>query len=198
MAGPGFSRLNLARAMKVAALLLFLLPWATVSCDAGRLGNSAEFEMTGAPREVIARPSGLALATGTVRFMQVPPSAGAAPPPNPLAGPEPFVIAGAALTLLALALPFFVAGARGRLAALGATMFAAGMLAFAVFVRLPDMARDYALALIASDGGGTPALDPQELVRMIEVTAEPGFWLTLAALAAAAMLLIADRFRLPA
>src|ERR1700741_3899084 len=101
MAGLRFSLLNLARATKVVALLLFLLPWATVSCDSGRLAETAEFEMSGAPREIIARPTGLALATGTARMHQEPPRAGAVPLANPFTRPDPFVIAGALLILAA-------------------------------------------------------------------------------------------------
>ena len=85
MAGPGFSLLNLARAMKVAALLFFLLPWATVSCASGRLAETVEFEMSGAPRDAIAKPSGLALATGTVRMLQSHPRPG--PSQSPILSP---------------------------------------------------------------------------------------------------------------
>ena len=189
MAGPVLSLLNLARALKVAALLCFFLPWATVSCASGRLNETVEFRMSGAPSETIARPSGFALATGTVRLIQEPPSAGTAPPANPFARPDPFAAAGAMLILAALALTFLLRGPRGRLAALGAAGLAGAALCFAVLVRLPRTAQDYAAALISGDAVRGTRLDPAELVQMIEVRTEPGFWLTLAALAGAAILL---------
>ena len=183
MARPLFSPLNLARAAKLAALLLFLLPWATVSCSSGRLIEAAEFEMSGAPSMALARPSGLALATGNVRLLQEPPSAGASPPPNPLSRPDPFVAGGALLILLAFGLAFV---RRGRIAALGTTALAIAALCYAIFVRLPRNAHDYALAMVAGDGRGA-TLDPRELVQMIEVRPEAGFWLTLLALIVAAV-----------
>ncbi|HST37167.1 MAG TPA: hypothetical protein VLK25_11130 [Allosphingosinicella sp.] len=189
MAGPGFSLLNLARGLTLAALLCFFLPWATVSCSSARLNDTVEFRMSGAPSEAIARPSGFALATGGVRLIQVPPSAGAAPPANPFARPDPLAASGGLLILAALALPFLLRGPRGRLAALGATLLAGGFLCLAIFVRLPRTAQDYAAALISGDAARGTRLDPAELVRMIEVRTEPGFWLTLAALAGAAVLL---------
>lgn len=196
MAGPRLSLLNLARGLKIAALLLFLLPWATVSCDSAGLAEAAEFEMSGAPREVIASASGLALATGTVRIVQEPPSAGAQPPANPFARPDPLVIAGGLLILAALGLSF--ARSWGRPAALGAIVLAGGALGYAILIRLPRAAHEHAVALISGDAVRGSRLEPGELVQMLAVSTEPGFWLTIAALAAAAALLIADRFRLPA
>ena len=195
MAGPGISLLNLARAMKIAALLLFLLPWATVSCSSGRLAETGEFRMSGAPSEAIARPSGLTLAAGTTRLMQEMPSAGATPPANPLASPDPFAIAGGLLILIAFGLTFV---RRWWPAAPGALALAAGAVGYAVLVRLPRAGNDYAVALISGDAIRGTRLDPAELVQMLEVTTEPAFWLTLLALTVAAALLIADRFRLPA
>lgn len=189
MAGPGFSLLNLARALKFAALLCFLLPWATVSCSSGRLSDTVEFRMSGAPSEVIARPSGLTLATGSVRMVQETPGAGANPPRNPFAHPDPFAGLGAAFILAAFVLTFALRGPRGRLAALGATVLAGGLLCYAVLVRLPQGAEAYAAAVISDGAARGTRLDPAELVRMIEVRTEPGFWLTLAALAGAAVLL---------
>lgn len=183
---PGFSPLNIARALKVVALLFFLLPWATVSCSSGRLAETIEFEISGAPRDVIAKPSGLALASGTVRMLQEPPAAGGAPPANPFATPDPFVIAGTLLILAAFGLTFV---RRGRLAALAATVSAGSLLGYAIFVRLPRAAQDYAVSLVSGDAIRGSRLDPGELVRMLEVRTEPGFWLTLAALTAAAALL---------
>jgi len=191
MAGPRLSLLNLARAMKVAALLCFLLPWATVSCSSGRLTEAAEFEISGAPSETIALPTGIGLATGSVRMLQEPPSAGEAPPANPFARPDPFTIAGAVLILAAFALTFV---RRALLAALGAALLAGGALCYAILVRLPRTAHDYTAAMISGD----TRLEPGQLLQMLEVRIEPGFWLTLLALAAAVALLIADRFRLPA
>src|SRR3954464_12481075 len=40
MAGSLLSRINLARAAQIAALLLFLLPWATVSCSPRTLAGT--------------------------------------------------------------------------------------------------------------------------------------------------------------
>ena len=116
--------LNLARAAKVVALLLFLLPWVTVSCSPDAM-ERMQSEATGnsGPRLrgpslgsgiPVANASGLNMATGQVQILL--PNAGpreqAKTPQQPPSVPiEIGVIAGAALILIALLAPVLGAAA---------------------------------------------------------------------------------------
>src|SRR6185295_17295914 len=98
----GLSMTNLGRIAKVVALLLFLLPWVTVSCA----------------DQTLVSMTGLDLATGHVNMTA-----------NPMGGPsmtapaehggDLFVILGAVLILVGLALSFVLKGAKGAMAAAG-------------------------------------------------------------------------------
>ena len=157
---------NLARIAKVVALLLFLLPWVTVSCA----------------EQTLISMSGIDLATGSVTMTN--PVTGVSESPPGAGKGDLLVIVGAVLILLSLAATFVLKGRIAALAAIAGAGLAAAALAYAVLVRIPDSAR----AGAATSGGGAPGMSQAQLAEMIRVNIEIGFWLTLAALAAAIIL----------
>lgn len=192
MAGPTLSFMNLARVTKVVALLLFLLPWVTVSCSAEGLGPSASgASMAGAPTTQLIRATGYELAMGDVVFqggMRPPPSAANTPPP-PFSAPDMILIGAAALIALAFAATFLKSAA-GPLAGIGCIVLAGAGLCYTILVRVPEAVRGYFGTAATSDGGNPPPIDPAELARMIQTKVEIGFWLTIAALVAAIVFLL--------
>jgi hypothetical protein len=191
MAGLTMSIGALARIAKLVALLLFLLPWVTVSCSPRGLGPAAAAPAaatTDAGDMILVRATGLQLATGRATPAQSDrPRPGA--PPNPFSSPDPPIAGGALLILLSLAASF-VSGRRGSLAAAAGCALAAIALAYAVLARIP--------AEVHASFAGSP-LPPTEFAQMIHVRTEIGFWLTLLALAAAMVLnVLAIRGRPPA
>jgi len=191
MAGPTLSFMNLARVTKVVALLLFLLPWVTVSCSAEGLGpSSSGAQMTGAPTTQLVRATGYELAAGDVVFLGgSPPPSAANAPPRPFSGPDPILIGAAVLIVLAF-LATFLKGAAGPLAAIGCVVLAGAGLCYTILVQLPKSVRDYFGSAATSDGGNPPPIDPAELARMIQTKVEIGFWLTVAALVATIVFLL--------
>jgi len=191
MAGPTLSFMNLARVMKIVALLLFLLPWVTVSCSADGLGpSSSGASMTGAPTTQLVRATGYELAAGDVVFQGgAPPPSAANAPPRPFSGPDMILIGAAVLIVLAF-LATFLKGAAGPLAAIGGIVLAGAGLCYTILVRLPKSVRDYFGSAGAGDGGNPSPIDPAELARMIQTKVEIGFWLTIAALVATIVLLL--------
>lgn len=178
---------NLARAAKILALLLFLLPWVTISCSPQALsqgGGPDAAAMAGAGDVTIARATGTQLAMGTV--VATNPNPSASPPPNPFDRPNYAIMGGALLIMLSLAATFLLKGSRGAIAAAGGCALAAAALCYAMLVQVPAAVR----ASFAGGGGGAGAspLDPLELARLIQVKVEIGFWLTIAALVAAVVL----------
>lgn len=160
---------NLARIAKVVALLLFLLPWVTISCA----------------EQTLVSMSGVDLATGSITMTN--PVTGASERPPGAGRGELLVIAGAILILLSLAANFVLKGRTGAMAAIAGIALAAAALAYAVLVRVPHSAR--AGAITGGGGGGGPSgMSQAQLAEMIRVNIEIGFWLTLAALAAAIVL----------
>jgi len=153
---------NLARIAKVLALLLFVLPWVTVSCA----------------EQTLISMSGLDLATGSLT-MTNPMTGVSESPPGAARGGDMLVIIGALLILLSLAATFVLKGRTGSMAAIAA-------LAYTVLVRIPDSAREGALA--GSGGGASQGMNQAQIAEMVRVNIEIGFWLMLAALAAAVVL----------
>lgn len=190
MAGPTLSYINLARLMKIVALLLFITPWVTVSCSPEALGQSAGAPMTGAPTTEIASASGYEMATGSVVFQGAPPSTAENAPPRPFSAPDPVLIGAAGMILLALFVTFVLKGAMGAGAAIGAVLAAGALLIYTVMVRVPKAVQDYFAAAGASDGPTGPAIDTAELAQMIQTRVEIGFWLTIAAMAVAVVMLL--------
>ena len=103
---------NLGRIAKVVALLLFVLPWVTVSCA----------------EQTLITMTGVDLATGKVTMTN--PMTGVSE--NPPGGGESdmLVIVGAVLILLSLAATFMLSGRTGALAAIAGCAAAAAGLAF--------------------------------------------------------------------
>src|SRR3954468_22562418 len=94
------SMTNLGRIAKVVALLLFLLPWVTVSCA----------------DQTLVSMTGVDLATGHVSMAANPMGGPGMTPPADHAG-DVFVILGAALILVGLAMTFVLRGSKGAMAA---------------------------------------------------------------------------------
>jgi hypothetical protein len=188
---------NLARAAKVLALLLFLLPWVTVSCSTEALVAQAgpEAQAMPGPRScVLIKASGMQLAMGNAtpsRECVGGDATGAdtgneSGDNNPFAKPDMMVIAAAVLILLSLAVSFLLKGGTGALAAGGGCLIAAGLLCYDVLVRIPQAVRDSMASGAGAGGGGGPSAE--QLSQMIRTKAEIGFWLVIVALLAAIVL----------
>jgi hypothetical protein len=186
---------NLARAAKVLALLLFLLPWVTVSCSqaamnraAGQAGASGGPAMPASSDIPLAKGTGLQLATGSVSMVTdgMPQREGGPPAPDLKA--ELGVIVGAVLILLALAASFLLKGGMGAVAAIAGCVLAVVALCYSVFMHVPQMAREAFAASGNTPGGGSGGPSSAQLAEIIQVRAEIGFWLTILALVAAIVL----------
>lgn len=168
----GSTLFNLARGAKLAALLLFFLPWVTVSCAGQELASMSGYDM----------------AVGSVTVTN--PMTGASETP-PGAGERdlPVLVAGA-LILVSLVLTFVLARGLAALIAAGGAAGAAILIGYTVFVRVPAKMHG------GSMGGGDPAsagFNEQQLAEMIRVEHAIGLWLTLLALAAAVALNLMSR-----
>src|SRR3954470_24848455 len=130
----GLSMTNLGRIAKVAALLLFLLPWVTVSCA----------------DQTLVSMTGVDLATGHVNMAANPMGGSSVAAPAEHGG-DLFVIIGAVLILAGIAVTFVLRGPRGAMAAAGCAGLAALSLAYTVLVKIPGTARADATS---SAGGG--------------------------------------------
>ena len=167
MAGSLFSMANLARIAKVVALLLFVLPWVTISCA----------------EQPLVTMSGVDLATGHVMMHN--PMTGATETP---AGRERRRHLGdprrALLILAGLAASFLLKGRNGLIANMAGAGLAAAALAYTVLVRIPHAAhagRSRCRRRPCTGGGPSP----EQIAQMIQVKVQIGFWLTLLALIAA-------------
>ncbi|HEV2818656.1 MAG TPA: hypothetical protein VGW40_15710 [Allosphingosinicella sp.] len=167
MAGSLFSMGNLARIAKVIALLLFVLPWVTISCA----------------EQPLITMSGVDLATGHVMMHN--PMTGATESPPGANGGDIWVILAAVLILAGLAATFILKGKKGLIADMAGAALAAAALAYTVLVRIPQEAH----AGTAGTGAGGPAASggpsPEQIAQMIHIDVQIGFWLTLLALVAA-------------
>ena len=157
------SLLNLARALKLVALLFFLLPWVTVSCA----------------DQTLVSMTGLDLATGSVTAHN--PLTGQTSRPPGSDAPDIPVLVAAVLIVVALGLSFVArrAAAMGSMTALAA---AAALIAYTVLVRLPERAREGIAEQRTEAIAGPQMIDQAQLLRLIRVETAAGFWLTLAAL----------------
>lgn len=168
MAGSLFSMVNLARIAKVLALLLFVLPWVTVSC-------------AGTP---LITMSGVDLATGHMVMQN--PMTGATESPPGANGGDIWVIIAAVLILAALAVTFVIKGKNGLMAAMAGAGLAAVALAYTVLVRIPNAAHSSPTGPAGATTPGAPS--PEQIAQMIQIKVQIGFWLTLLALIAAVVL----------
>lgn len=165
MAGSLFSLGNLARIAKVLALLLFVLPWVTISCA----------------EQPLVSMTGVDLATGHVMMHN--PMTGATESPPGQSGGDIWVILAAVLIIAGLAASFLLKGRKGLIANMAGAGAAAAALAYTVLVRIPSTAHSGS-AGPAAPGGPSP----EQIAQMIHVEVEIGFWLTLLALIAAIVL----------
>jgi hypothetical protein len=194
---------NFGRAAKVLALLLFFLPWVTVSCSTEALERIQSEAAQTAPQlgmrgpglgaEIpIADASGLNMALGQVRMRMPPTPTNVGPPPGsrteapPTAGQPPEVpieigvIAGAALILLALFGSFLLKGRAGAIAGIGGIALAIGALCYSVFISYPPAVRAALATYNPSGGGGSehaPTLD--QIGQILSVKPAAGFWFVL-------------------
>ena len=152
---------NLARGLKLVALLLFVLPWVTVSCA----------------DQTLVSMSGLDLATGSVTAHN--PLTGQTTRPPGSGQPDFPVLIAAILIAAALVLSFVLRRRQAALAVIGALAAAAALIAYTVLVRLPDKARE---GLAEQGAEGMQGIDRTQILQMIRVETAAGFWLTLAAL----------------
>jgi hypothetical protein len=167
-AGPGIAldSFNFARAAKVFALLLFLLPWVTVSCG----------------QAPIATMSGYELATGTVTVHN--PMTGQAEHPPGSQGPDIPVLVAALLIMAALVLGFVLRRALATLVGIAGSAAAAALISYTVWVRIPSETH----ATPPPGGEGTGMFNEQQIAELIRVEVSSGYWLTICALIAAILL----------
>jgi hypothetical protein len=164
---------NVARALKLIALLLFLLPWVTVSCA----------------DQTLVSMSGLDLATGSVTVHN--PISGEITHPPDSGRPDWPVLIAALLIVAALVISFVVRVTLAALGPIGALAAAAGLIAWSVLVRIPDKARADASTQTVE------GLNRTQIHDLIRVETAAGFWLTLAALASAIVVSWMARDRAP-
>jgi hypothetical protein len=182
--------LTLARVDKVAALLLFLLPFVTVSCStrefaaamSNQTGGAAGAPPTGAPDHcVLIQASGLQLAMGTADASRSCLGALAdmgsesnqpADPNSPFAQNDYAVIGAAAAILLTLLLGFVLKGATGIGLGIAGSLAAICAVAWSVFVRVPN-----AVFGAPPRSGNGPQLTPEQAQHVFTVSPGIGFWL---------------------
>jgi hypothetical protein len=164
MAGSFLSQRNLASILKVVALLLFFVPWVTLSCG----------------EQTLVSMSGYNLATGTAAFHN--PMTGAIETPPGGAQSDIWVILGGALIAASLLIGLLLRNRQGAMLAIAATLGGAAALAYTILVRLPARAHE------TPTGQAASGMNSQRLAEMIRVNVQIGFWLLLAALVAAAIL----------
>ncbi len=165
--GLGF--MNLARGAKLVALLLFLLPWVTISCA----------------EQTLASMSGLDLATGSVTMHNPMTGQSERPPGNE--GPDYPVLVAGILIGLALVLGFVVKRSLAIWMGMVGSALAAALISYTVFIRIPEKTHSAPPAAGGADAG-SGMFNEQQLAELIRVDVAVGFWLTLAALLAAILL----------
>lgn len=185
---------NFGRAAKVLALLLFFLPWVTVSCSAdslqrmqameqGRSGlppqRQVELPTTPslAPSIAFAQASGLNMAIGSVQLtlpdfgaMSGPSSSGTprAPREAPSVAPEIGVIVGATLIIIGLIATFLGTGL-GFAVGAGATLLAGAAFCFSVFIHYPPVAIEAVANSFSSMGPQTPGAAPPNVEQLTQI-----------------------------
>ena len=184
MAGPsdpspasarsGLTLANMAHGLKLVALLLFLLPWVTVSCA----------------EQTLVSLSGADLATGSVTVVN-PMTGESASPPGTGEADLP-VLLGALLIAGALVVGLILKGRIASTASTAALAAAAALISYSVLYRLPDRAREGATADSAQ------GISEAQIAELIRVEVAPGFWLTLAAVLGAILLTFLARREGPA
>ena len=205
---------NLARAAKLLALLfLFLLPFVAVSCSpqamlaasrASASGGGAAApdigQLPGGGRDcTLLTATGLQLVTGNwqpSRECVQGLGGGDMPQENrpdassPFGQSDYFVIGAAVLILLSLLASFLLKGGTGPMAAIGrlrARALPADLRRHDALARRPARARRRRNPSMGGGGGGPSA---EQMAQIVQIKAQMGFWLTVAALLAAIVLSI--------
>ena len=155
------SLVNVARGLKLLALLLFLLPWVTVSCA----------------DQTLVSMSGVDLATGSVTAHN--PLTGETRTPPDGGKPDLPVLVAALLIAAALVLGFVVSRSQAALVSIATLAAAAALIGYTVLVRIP--ARVHAGAAAEASLG----MDRMRITDIVRVETAAGFWLTIAVLLAA-------------
>lgn len=203
---------NLARAAKLLALIfLFLLPFVAVSCspqammEASRASAAAGGgaapdmgQLPGGGRDcTLLTATGLQLVTGNwqpSRDCTQGLGGGDMPQENrpdansPFGQPDYFVIGAAALILLSLIASFLMKGSAGAIAPIGGSLLALCLLLYDVFMRWPGLLRAEVGRSPGMGGGGGGGPTPEQMAQIVQIKAQMGFWLTVAALLAAILL----------
>jgi hypothetical protein len=163
-ARSGMSLVNLAHGLKLVALLLFLLPWVTVSCA----------------EQTLVSLSGTDLATGAVTVTN--PMTGELSTPK-TDGEADIPVALAALLIAAtLVLGLVWKREMSRTLSMAGLAAAAALISYSVLYRVPARAREGATAESA------PGISQAQIAELIRVEIAPAFWLTLGALLGAILL----------
>lgn len=186
--------LNLARVAKVAALLLFLLPFVTVSCstrEAASIGNEQGGTVEAPPPDlaescVLIQASGLQLAMATAELSRscLGPVADMVPDNGqqrndsngPFGKSDYAVIGAAAVLLLTLLLGFVLKGMAGIAIGIAGALAAIGAVAWSVFVRIPGE------VFAGPSSGNGSQLTAEQAQRIFTVAPGIGFWLMAGAL----------------
>lgn len=164
---------NIAHGLKMVALLLFLLPWVTVSCAEQRLVSL----------------SGLDLATGSVTVTN--PMTGQSTTPPGSGDPDMAVLIAALLIAATLIAGFVLKRRQGALVSMAGLAAAGALICYSVLYRLPERARESATADSAQ------GISEQQIADLIRVEVATGFWLTLVALLAAIVFTFLARSQAP-
>ena len=160
----GLSLMNVARGLKLLALLFFVLPWVTVSCA----------------DQTLTSMSGMELATGTVTVHN--PLTGETTTPPAAGKPEFPVLIAALLIAAALVLSFVLRRKEAILVSIATLGVAAALISYTVLMRIPT--RVHAESVTEAAQG----MNRMQMDDILRVETAPGFWLTLAALIAAIIL----------
>jgi hypothetical protein len=164
---------NVAHALKLVALLLFFLPWVTVSCA----------------EQTLVSVSGMDLATGSVEVTN-PLTGENVRPPDGGEAELPVLIA-LLLVSTTLVVGFVARRPLSATLSIAGLAIAAALIGYSVLLRMPDKARADATA------ESVEGISQAQIASLIRVEIEIGYWLTLAALLAAIVATFLSRNRPP-
>jgi hypothetical protein len=178
---PAETLFNIARGAKAAALLLFFLPWMAVSCEGTKIMSA----------------TGAGMATGNVR-VTMPNIPGLPDIGGQIANsarPDLLIAAAAVLILLGLAATFLLRRRRqAALVGMVTSLVAAVLIGYEVLVRIKGLLQEQlgeVRGAVPAAGNPLDGMVGQQIERTAQaMTVDPqiGFWLTLIALVAAAVL----------
>lgn len=174
--GPGGSMnisepRNLGRIAQIVALVGFVLPWITVSCNG----------------QVLVQLTGLDLARGHISFNPMMQNAMTqAAQANTGGSPNAFVAIALALIVIGLVLSFVWKDARVGLVNLAGSVIALGLIAYEVLIAAVHKAHEQVSASQATTSADANNPFAKSMAEAIKVGTDYGFWVTCIALAAAA------------